>query len=78
MGKDAAELFVVVDTMGAGRIVGVFDTLTAAERVVGGFAAYYKIERCQPNRIDPVALKWTSSPEQRAHLELLLEIDSKR
>jgi hypothetical protein len=36
-------VFVVVDTMGAGRVVGVFDSENLAVRVIGGFGAYYKL-----------------------------------
>jgi hypothetical protein len=40
-------LYVVVDLMGAGRLVGVFDDEAYALRVVGEFPQYYKVLPCR-------------------------------
>jgi hypothetical protein len=39
-------LFVVVDLMGAGRVVGVFEREATARRVIGDFPQYYKVWAC--------------------------------
>jgi hypothetical protein len=45
-------LFVVVDLMGAGRVVGVFEREAAARRVIGDFPQYYKVWACDaPDRL---------------------------
>jgi hypothetical protein len=67
------DLYVVVDTMGAGRIVGVFDNEPRAREIIGPFGAYYKLYRCRLNQIDPEVLGWTKDPEQLAHMRRLVE-----
>jgi hypothetical protein len=68
-------LWVVLDLMGAGRIVGVFDSEEAARRVVGPHSEYYKVHQVELNRIDPRVLDWVVRPDQRAHLAQLLGVD---
>ena len=63
-----ADIYVVVDTMGASRIVGVFDSEAAAIAVVGDFPEYYEIHRCPLNQVSPEAIDWARTDEQRAHL----------
>jgi hypothetical protein len=65
-------VFVVYDTMGSGRIVGVFDCEADALRVIGPFGAYHELHRCELNAIDPECLKWTVNEAQKAHLARLL------
>jgi hypothetical protein len=37
------QLYVVLDLLGAGRVVGVFDERARAEHVIGEFSHYYKL-----------------------------------
>jgi len=67
------ELFVVVDLMGSGRVVGVFDSERAAARVVGEFGEYYRITRCRINRIDPDVVDWARTDAQRDWLQKLVD-----
>ena len=59
------DLFVVVDTMGDGRIVGVFDSEAAAQNVIGTWDEYYKLRRCRLNQVDPEVLGWARNEAQR-------------
>jgi hypothetical protein len=65
-------LFVVVDTKGSGRIVGVFDAREEAERVADCGRAYYKVHPCPLNVINPEVLSWADSEEQRDALHQLM------
>jgi hypothetical protein len=61
-------LYVVLDLLGAGRVVGVFDDRARAERVIGDFHHYYKLFPIELNRIDRSVLGWAVSDAQRAWL----------
>ena len=63
------DVFVVVDMLGDGRIVGVFSTEAAARQVIGEFGEYYKLRRCALDQVDPSVIGWARSDEQRAWLE---------
>ena len=65
------ELFVVVDTKGEGRIVGVFDDRDAARDVVATDPSYYKLSECTLNQIGEEALRWARDDTQRAMLRRL-------
>jgi len=69
----AMELYIVQDTKGSGRFVGVFDERARAEQVAGISPLYYKLHAVQLNRIDPEALGWTDNDEQRAALQKLID-----
>lgn len=71
------DLYVVLDTMGDGRVVGVFDSEAAAAQVIGEFRAYYKLHRCRLNEITAEALGWARDDLQRAHLERLIAASAK-
>jgi hypothetical protein len=62
------DVFVVVDTAGSGRIVGVFDDEAAAREVIGRWAEYYKLRRVTLNRVDPEVVDWARSEDQKAWL----------
>jgi hypothetical protein len=66
-------LYVVVDLLGAGRIVGVFDERSRAEKIIGGFGHYYKLHEIEMNRVDPAVLGWAVNDEQRAWLRQFLD-----
>lgn len=68
-------VWVVLDLMGAGRVVGVFDSEEAAQRVVGPHSEYYKVHQVELNKLDPRVLEWVIRPEQRKHLAALLGVD---
>ena len=59
------EVYVVVDTMGSGRIVGVFEEEAAARAVIGEWDAYYKLRRCRLNQVDPEVLDWARNDAQK-------------
>ena len=63
------EAFVVIDTMGDGRIVGVFTTERAARDVIGEWGDYYKLRRVTIDVVDPAVLDWARTDEQRRWLE---------
>lgn len=70
------EFWIVLDQMGDGRVVGIFDSAARAERVVGEFSGYYKIHACRLNRIAPDVVHWSPFAAQREWLtELLREQD---
>jgi hypothetical protein len=66
--KVAPPLFVVYDTGGAGRLVGVFDDAARAEAIVHANPAYFRLTPCTPNTITAAALDW-ASPDVRRALE---------
>ena len=66
-------LYVVIDTKGSGRVLGVFDARERAERVARSVPAYYRLHECQLNRIDPDVLDWADNDEQRAALRELMK-----
>jgi hypothetical protein len=63
------DVFVVIDTLGDGRIVGVFSSEESAREVIGEWGHYYKLHPCRMNRVDPAILGWARSDEQRRWLE---------
>ena len=71
------DLFIVVDIMGAGRVVGVFNSKAAAQHVIGEFPAYYQLHQCKMNRVDPEALAWALNDAQRQWLRGIIDLQSK-
>ncbi len=65
------ELFVVIDTKGSGRVVGVFDDRGRAESVAQSSPSYYRVHAASLNEINPEVLDWADSDEQRRALERL-------
>lgn len=53
------EVFVVFDTMGDARVLGVFDNSAAANAVARRDAHYFKVQRCVLNAVDEEALAWS-------------------
>lgn len=69
---DEHALFVVYDTKGAGRVVGVFDSRRLADRVHAIDPSYYRVHRSEVNHVRHEALEWLNSPEQRRALRDLI------
>lgn len=61
-------LFVVYDTQGGGRVVGVFDDGVTAERVVAVNPPYYALHECRVNELNPAALRWLPTEELKQKL----------
>jgi hypothetical protein len=59
-------LYVVYDTGGAGRLVGVFDDAARANAVIAANPAYFRLTACTPNTISAAALDWAAADVRRA------------
>ena len=63
------KLYVVIDTKGDGRLVGVWDSKKIVNKLIKKFPAYYKMHIADLNKINPEVLSWTDSGEQKKYLE---------
>jgi len=70
-GSQAAKVFVVLDTKGAGRVVGVFDHQSQALEIQAVNPAYYRVFPMRMNEIDPECLRWVQDEQGRAKLQRL-------
>ena len=61
-------LYIVVDTKGSGRLVGVFDDEQPAQRVRAIDEAYFRLHTLELNAINPVAIDWALTPQAREEL----------
>ena len=66
------ELFVVIDTKGCGRLVGVFNCQQRAKRVANLSRLYYQVHAIQLNTVNPDVLDWTDNDIQAATLQKML------
>jgi hypothetical protein len=66
-----SSVFVVVDTKGAGRVVGVFDNEPRASEVVAINPQYYRMTTIPLNEINPECVRWVQDEKGRAKLERL-------
>ena len=66
--RGAERLYVIYDTGGAGRLVGVFDDRARADAVLTANPAYFRLTACTPNTITAAALDW-AAPNVRRSLE---------
>lgn len=62
------KLFVVVDTKGGGRILGVMDSRERAEQLCDLSPIYYKLHSVTLNQVNPEGLEWTDSDAQKEKL----------
>src|SRR5438093_1601207 len=62
------EVFVVVDTKGAGRVVGVFERNEIAMRIQAVNPHYYKVVQISLNHLNPECLTWLADDEQKRSL----------
>ena len=65
------KLYVVYDTLGAGRLLGVFDSEDKARLITDKYPSYYKLQVATINEVNKEALQWANSDEQRKFLEEL-------
>ncbi len=72
------ELFVVIDTKGDGRVLGVFDERAVAERFVAQDPCYYKLHPCRMNEVNPESLSWADDSSQRHAIEKIIRMVSLR
>ncbi|MCG8418673.1 MAG: hypothetical protein MJE77_12105 [Proteobacteria bacterium] len=63
------QLYVVIDTQGDGRIMGVFDSRESANELVGIDPNYYKLYPCMLNEVSSTSLRWARTDEQRSRLQ---------
>jgi serine/threonine protein phosphatase PrpC len=63
------KLYIVIDTKGDGRLVGVWDSKKIVNRLVKKFPAYYKMHIADLNKINPEVFSWTDTDEQKKYLE---------
>jgi hypothetical protein len=66
------ELYVVLDTKGDGRVLGVFDDRATAESFVSQDPCYYRLYPCHLNEVNPESLSWAESGSQRSAMECLI------
>ena len=59
---------IVVDTKGAGRIVGVFDDAARAERIRQVDPSYFRVVPLELNAVNTVAVDWLPTTEKRKAL----------
>lgn len=60
---------VVIDTKGAGRLVGVLDTEAPAAEVVADSPQYYRLAQTRLNEINPETMRWVKDERGRQTLE---------
>jgi len=65
-------LFVVNDTKGSGRLIGVFDDLLKAEEIVQINPQYFKLRVCTLNEINAEVVRWSLSDRERGLLSALV------
>jgi len=63
------KLYIVVDTKGDGRLVGVWDSKKTVNKLIKKFPAYYKMHSADLNKLNPDVLNWTDTDEQKKYLE---------
>ena len=66
--QSTSSIFIIIDTKGAGRVVGVFDDRDRAEAIRGVDRAYFRMTSLPLNAVNPVAVDWLLSASQREQL----------
>lgn len=61
-------VYIITDTKGAGRVVGAFDNRERAEKIRGVDRAYFRLTALPFNSVNPSAVEWLLSKEQREKL----------
>lgn len=64
-------VFVVLDTKGAGRVVGVFESESKAAEIVAVNPQYYRLTAIPMNEINPECVRWVQDEQGRSKLERL-------
>ena len=55
----------VIDTKGAGRLVGIFDDMERAQSIVEIDPPYFRLISLELNELNPTAIDWLSTIEKR-------------
>jgi hypothetical protein len=58
------QVHAVIDTKGAGRLVGIFQTRERAERVRDVDRAYFRLVTLELDALNPVAAEWLPSDKR--------------
>ena len=66
------KLYVVLDTKGDGRLVGVWDSKSNANKLIKNYPAYYKLHIVELNKINKNILSWTDNKEQKIFLQEII------
>jgi hypothetical protein len=61
-----AQLHLVVDTKGAGRVVGVFTDPDRAARILAIDPNYFRLIALEADTINPSAVDWLPAPKREA------------
>ena len=61
-------VYIVTDTKGAGRVVGAFGDRERAESIRGVDKAYFRLTALPFDSVNPVAIEWLLSADQREQL----------
>lgn len=64
-------VYIVTDTKGGGRVVGAFGERERAERIRGVDKAYFRVTTLPFDSVNPVAVEWLLSGDQRDELRRL-------
>lgn len=67
----AQTVFVVVDTKGAGRVVGVFESEPHASEIQAISPQYYRLTPMRLNEVNPDCVRWAQDEAGKAKLERL-------
>ena len=65
------KVFVVLDSKGAGRIVGVFEREAQAIEILAISPQYYRVFPLRVNEINPECVKWVQDEQGRESLQRL-------
>ena len=65
-------LFVVYDTKGSGRVVGVFDNLQKAQSVAQINRHYFRLRLCTLNSVNSEIVRWALNERERGLLVALV------
>ena len=61
-------VYIVIDTKGAGRVVGVFEDPERAERIRAIDRGYFRVIAIEPNVVNTAAVEWLPTEEKRQRL----------
>ena len=64
-------VYIITDTKGSGRIVGVFADRDRAEAIRSVDKAYFRITALPFDSVNPIAVEWLLRPEARETLARL-------
>lgn len=65
------DLFVVYDTKGSGRVVGVFNDLSRAQSVAQINRHYFRLRPCTLNSVNSEIVRWALNERERDLLAAL-------